>query len=222
MKLNLELKDANVKITIIRASPPFGRAIALKIGYQYLQTLELEEDKTIVFSLDTSMQIPITFSKLLMKSITCGLTVFAPVCKKGDLWVEGGYGMIGMCLSDYGKLDDGWNEKWGYKWGAEDVDIISQAKKKFIPIRPIKVNIFIQVHIKKKIIIKMLIYMIIIYQSVPVTFEEKNEKMIQLITTFIANELNEIIQYENILFTDLSSSDIRIYSIYIKDSPDTN
>lgn len=35
--------------------------------------------------------------------------------------------MVGMCASDY-KKSGGWDTKWGYHWGAEDVDLIHRLQ----------------------------------------------------------------------------------------------
>jgi len=37
------------------------------------------------------------------------------------------YGMIGSCLSDY-KAAGGWDARWGYHWGAEDVDLMHRLQ----------------------------------------------------------------------------------------------
>lgn len=36
--------------------------------------------------------------------------------------------MVGVCASDY-NLAGGWDPKWGYHWGAEDVDLINRILK---------------------------------------------------------------------------------------------
>ena len=38
------------------------------------------------------------------------------------------YGMVGVCASDYSEAG-GWDSKWGYHWGAEDVDFINRVKQ---------------------------------------------------------------------------------------------
>lgn len=43
--------------------------------------------------------------------------------------------MHGMCLSDFIK-SGGYNEKWAYHWGAEDVDIFSRVSENLLVIRP--------------------------------------------------------------------------------------
>jgi hypothetical protein len=144
-----------VNIYVLRTSPPFGRSIGLKMGYQYIRTtLESNNNNNdnkhdiIVFSLDASIKLPNDFTKLIIKSVSCGKVAFAPVCKKNNKWVEGGYGMVGMCLSDYFQLSNGWREKWWYKWGAEDVDIITQIQKKLLIHRP-KVENYLHLGSKK-------------------------------------------------------------------------
>jgi hypothetical protein len=52
-------------------------------------------------------------------------------------WVDYGYGMVGMALSDYSRLvalgrgspDTGYRESWWYRWGAEDVDMVAQLQQ---------------------------------------------------------------------------------------------
>ena len=129
-------KQKKVVLHVIQTSPPFGRSIGLKMGYQYIERNDNSPKKdAIVFSLDASLRLPVQFSQGIVKSVNCGHVAYAPVCKKKNRWVEGAYGMIGMCLSDYVTMD-GWREKWWYRWGAEDIDMIAQIQQKLVIFRP--------------------------------------------------------------------------------------
>ena len=149
-KLNRK-PDSVVTLHVVTTSPPFGRSIGLKIGYEYIRTalepLDQARHDVVVFSLDASLRLPLQFSQQIIKSTRCGVVAFAPICKKNSMWVEGAYGMIGMCLSDYIGLEHGWREKWWYRWGAEDVDMITQVQKKLIVLRP-RINEYL--HVAKK------------------------------------------------------------------------
>lgn len=55
------------------------------------------------------------------------------------------YGMIGVCASDY--VDSGgWDPKWGYHWGAEDVDLIHRLQDKLPYTVRVKENGYIHQH----------------------------------------------------------------------------
>jgi glycosyltransferase involved in cell wall biosynthesis len=146
-----------VKLHVVTTAPPFGRSIGLKIGYEYIRTALEPLDQSqkssvyghdvVVFSLDASLRLPLQFSQQIIKSTRCGVVAYAPICKKNSMWVEGAYGMVGMCLSDYIGLEHGWREKWWYRWGAEDIDMITQVQKNLIVLRP-RINEYL--HVAKK------------------------------------------------------------------------
>ena len=52
-------------------------------------------------------------------------------------WAHSGFGMVAFCLKDYEQIG-GWDDKWGYHWGAEDVDIFQRGSEKFLPVRPLE------------------------------------------------------------------------------------
>ena len=137
----------DVPHSIISYDTPFSRSIGLSRAVQHVAELaakkSLENPK--VFVVDTSMLLPEDFIERLHMRILCGQMVFAPIAYKlreeiptsglpnretlatrqrlnEGLWVYTGFGMIGFCLKDYLKVG-GYNESWGYAWGAEDVDL---------------------------------------------------------------------------------------------------
>jgi hypothetical protein len=60
-------------------------------------------------------------------------------CNKVGKWVESGYGMVGMCLSDYRVAvaeGGGWRDRWWYRYGAEDLDMAKQLHHRLIIHRP--------------------------------------------------------------------------------------
>jgi hypothetical protein len=137
------LFSAGITLHLLELGPPFGRSLGLRAGFSRAHKLAEEagynEEECVVFSLDVSMDLPPDFSKGVMKSVSCGASVYAPVCSKTDRWVEGGYGMFGLCLQDYNELvqdKGGWRESWWFRWGAEDVDMAAQLNHRFIVHRP--------------------------------------------------------------------------------------
>ena len=126
-----------IDIHMVQVSPPFSRAIGLKVGFDAAATI-WPSKTTIFFSIDASIGIPSHFAAKISRSVICGVSAYAPVCWKQDSlsWVEYGYGMVGVCAADYGKLEAGWRESWWYKWGAEDVDMVQQLGEKLFVFRP--------------------------------------------------------------------------------------
>ena len=55
------------------------------------------------------------------------------------------YGMVGVCASDYSEAG-GWDSKWGYHWGAEDVDFINRVKQHVPYIARVKEQEYKHVH----------------------------------------------------------------------------
>eukprot|EP00051_Salpingoeca_urceolata_P022359 m.362478 g.362478 ORF g.362478 m.362478 type:complete len:408 (+) comp19961_c1_seq10:3809-5032(+) len=136
----------------------FSRAIALRAGVDRAHKLaqRLQRDDAIVFAMDTSMVTEVdTLGQLIRNNVQCGWTVFAPVvfkclnfkaavamtgnatttaiydtktaCSDG-FWANTGYGMLGICLSDYNRTP-GYNPDFGYSWGGEDVDMVAKARR---------------------------------------------------------------------------------------------
>ena len=139
------LEKEGLKLIVIKTSPPFSRAIGLRIGFAAVSRLRKSNSdsnlKTVLFSLDTTLRLPRDFSQNVMRGVHCGVSAYAPVCWKTAIasWAEHGYGMIGVCLEDYESLvskHGGWREKWWYRFGAEDVDMIHQLQSDLIIHRP--------------------------------------------------------------------------------------
>jgi glycosyltransferase involved in cell wall biosynthesis len=142
------LEEAGIALEVVVIGPPFGRSLGLRAGFARANDLAKAagraEEECNVFALDISMALPPEFSQQIMRSISCGLSAYAPVClddsSQYPRWVEGGYGMIGACLRDYNSIaresTGGWRESWWYKWGAEDCDMAVQLQERFIVLRP--------------------------------------------------------------------------------------
>lgn len=128
------------EVFIINQGPPFSRSIGLKVGFQYAVNLATERQQTnaIGFSVDTSIIVPNDFSSRIRSNTICGVTAFVPIvykcmsCLSGNLsdhsdgyWVNTGFGMVGLCLTDYLAIR-GWSTVYGYRWGGEDVDIMER------------------------------------------------------------------------------------------------
>lgn len=137
---------------ILEHSGPFGRSIAMKIGFAWVRNRVKDPENTIVFSMDGSMRFPNTFSQRVIDEVRCGVSAFFPVSKMSskDQWINTGYGVFGMCLSDYFKLDRGWDEKWWYHWGAEDVDMANQVHTSELHLERYDVDGLIHVDHSKK------------------------------------------------------------------------
>ena len=141
----------------LNLGPPFSRSIGLKAGYHYISTvLSSPSEQTVVFSIDDSILLPAKFTSTIRSNVICGKTTYTPIvfkcttCNENNVkskiidrqtpitegsWTLSGFGMIGSCLSDYNK-HHGYDEKWAYHWGAEDVDLYARTKKDLISVRP--------------------------------------------------------------------------------------
>ncbi|XP_067950760.1 uncharacterized protein [Watersipora subatra] len=128
-------RKASVDIKYLYLGGPFSRSIGLKRGFDYAKQIASErgQEDAIGFSIDTSIIIPNNFSDIIRSHVRCGVSSYAPVCYKhkdpGGYWVITGYGMIGACFDDYDAIG-GWDTRWGYRWGAEDVDIMNRMLKR--------------------------------------------------------------------------------------------
>jgi len=134
-------KVVGIEVVIVDAGPPFSRSIGLRIGFQRAMELSLSrgEVDAIGFSIDTSILVPSNFSMRIREATICGVSAFVPIVYKcmscvtsGNLhnltdgyWVNSGFGMTGLCLTDYQRLG-GWGTSWGYKWGGEDVELLER------------------------------------------------------------------------------------------------
>jgi glycosyltransferase involved in cell wall biosynthesis len=137
------LDGSEIAFEILELGPPFGRAIGLRAGYAYVNSMvgKAGQDPkyVVVQSLDGSLLLPSTFSVAVMENVRCGLSVYAPVFKKEERWTESSFGMLGVCLNDYNDLvldGCGWRESWWYHWGAEDMDMSQQLRTRFFVLRP--------------------------------------------------------------------------------------
>ena len=156
-------KQANYKfhtttpLHFLNLGPPFSRSIGLKAGYNYIaNSLSSPSEPTILFSIDDSLVLPPKFTSTIRANVICGKTTFTPIvfkcttCSESNIkskivdsqtpitegsWTLSGFGMIGICLSDYNR-HSGYDEKWGYHWGAEDVDLYARTKEDLISVRP--------------------------------------------------------------------------------------
>lgn len=124
---------------LLRYAGPFGRAIALKVAFEWIMK---HFSEAVVFSMDASMTFDNNFSKTVMSEVICGLTAFFPESKTliGDKGLPNGFGMSALCLSDYARLDEGWNEKFWYRWGAEDMDFVDQVQRAGLLVRRARIN----------------------------------------------------------------------------------
>jgi hypothetical protein len=142
--LNNEKIKLGPKQHVISFSGPFSRAIGLKIGTQFVLKHESDIDNVIIMSMDAGMSIGATFSNIVMKNTVCDRSSFLPISKdiNSGRWIESGYGMLAICLKDYVKLEFGWNEKLGYNWGAEDLDMIYQIQETELQLIRFRINNF--------------------------------------------------------------------------------
>ena len=132
---------------ILRHPGPFSRAIALKIGFEYIsQNIQNAKD-VIAMAMDVKMSIPDDFSDIVMSNTICGFSTFQPISQEriNKRWIESGFGMASMCLDDYFKLTSGWNEVLGYNWGAEDLDLIYQIQQTGLHINRFRIKDFVHV-----------------------------------------------------------------------------
>ena len=134
-----------VGLKMLVTSPPFSRSIGLRMGFDFVDrmvrnnSIAANAEQTAIFSLDASLSIPPSFSLGIERAVQCGVSGYAPVYAQKGKWRDWAHGMIGMCLNDYNMLREaggGWREKWWYRWGGEDVDMVHQLQTRLIVHRP--------------------------------------------------------------------------------------
>ena len=131
------------ELIILNVGPPFSRSIGLRVGFEHAIDLAVKRGQTdaIGFSVDTSVLLPPDFTERIRRGAICSVSSFVPIvfkcisCTQGDIrnltdgyWVNSGFGMMGLCLSDYSWLG-GWSVEWGYRWGGEDVDMMERIMR---------------------------------------------------------------------------------------------
>jgi hypothetical protein len=146
------LEAMKIPYSIVSYDTPFSRSIGLSRAAQLVASLAANRslENPRIFALDASMLLPEDFIERLRTRIICGQMVFAPVTYKlrettwspelpdaktlemkrrldKGYWIHAGYGMIGFCLKDYLKVG-GYDESWGYAWGAEDTELMDRFR----------------------------------------------------------------------------------------------
>jgi len=148
--------NTRTQLHFLNLGPPFSRSIGLKAGYNYIaSSFSSPSEETVVFSIDDSLILPAKFTSIIRSNVICGKTTYTPIvfkctsCDESNVkskivdsqtpisegsWTLSGFGMIGICLSDYNK-HNGYDERWAYHWGAEDVDLYARTRD-MVSVRP--------------------------------------------------------------------------------------
>ena len=127
--LDLVRPHKDIEVLLMDAGPPFSRSIGMKMGFQRAGAIAKSrgQDDAVIFSIDTSIITPRDFSRRVRQNTICGVTAYIPIvykcisCAEGEQhdfsdghWVNAGYGMLGLCFSDYTQIG-GWSTVWGHQ-----------------------------------------------------------------------------------------------------------
>jgi len=145
------MQRKDLPITVQKLYLPFSRMMGLHVGMKTVELLANGNENAKVFIMDTSVVIPEGFISYIRQNLICGSTVLYPVLRKflavkddnealamkwnstrihnesEFRWTWSGYGLVGFCSQDYIEMR-GFEFKYGFKWGAEDLDMSRSLK----------------------------------------------------------------------------------------------
>lgn len=149
------MNNSQLKFKFIKLQGNFSRTIGLHNAIEAVRKDTGNSGVARIFTIDTSVLPQPDFISSIRRFVIPGVSLFAPVMYKiippptvretlaiqspstelFGWWQFTSYGMMGFSLRDY-DATGGFDLSYGYKWGAEDMDLASKFSKKLVMVRP--------------------------------------------------------------------------------------
>jgi len=143
------------RYTLIKRAGPFIKTEAINAA-----AATIEDPNDIVFTCDLHLEMPKNIIDIVRKHVVQGKLAFAPVLvrlscrytpdRPDGFWELLGYGLFGVCKSDWDRFKGMDTESYKTKWGGEDWDLVDRALRVQMEIEHLRIPRLYHHHHSKK------------------------------------------------------------------------